>query len=264
MRSSVAYLLAFGALSLAACNPILGPTPTDDNWHTRSIGHFTYYVRPDSFAESVLTPLSEVLDDQFSSTVARLNLRYQGHITMFLHNSGSDAGFGNDPGGGDHSGVAYPDTETVKSVCVPPLGGNLFSLLSHEANHVILINGLGRPGTTLMNEGMASAVISERFHSVGPSFYHRWSAERRAQLPRLADLVDDDKWKNYPQQTAYNAGASFLAYVIQVYGPAPLKAVYYSSSSEYPSAFKTAYGKSLEQVEAEWLAFVSGLMPVSD
>ena len=258
MRNSVACLLAFGAFALGGCSPLLGPTPTDDNWRTRSIGHFTYYVRPDSFAESVLAPLSEVLDDQFAATVARLSLRYQGHITMFLHNSGADAGFGDDAGGGNHSGVAYPDTETVKSVCVPPLGGNLFSLLSHEANHVILHNGLGRPGTTFMNEGMASAVISERFHSVGPSFYHRWVGERRVQLPRLTELVDDEKWRNYPQQTAYNASASFLAYVIQAYGAAPLRAVYYASSSEFPGAFKTAYGKSLDQVEAEWLAFVSG------
>ena len=258
MRNDLVSLLAFGAITVAGCNSVYGPTPTDDNWRTRSIGHFTYYVRPDSFAESVLTPLSEVLEDQFSTTVARLGLRYQGHITMFLHNSGADAGFGGDAGGGNHSGVAYPDTETVKSVCVPPLGGNLFSLLSHEANHVILHNGLGRPGTTFMNEGMASAVISERFHSVGPSFYHRWAAERRAQLPRLTELVDDEKWRNHPQQTAYNAGASFLAYVIQVYGAVPLRAVYYASSSEFPGAFKAAYGKSLDQVEAEWLAFVSG------
>jgi hypothetical protein len=256
MRSNVVCLLLLGGLTATGCNPIYGPSPTDDDWRTRSIGHFTYYVRPDSFAEGILTPLSEVLDDQFSTVVGRLGLRYQGRIKMFLHNSGADAGFGSDPGGGDHSGVAYPDTETVKSVCVPPLDGNLFALLSHEANHVILHNGLGRPGTTLMNEGMASAVISERFHSLGPSFYHRWSADRLAQLPRIADLADDDKWRNYPQQTAYTAGASFLAFLIQAHGSAPLRTIYYASSSEFPGAFKAAYGQSLEQAEADWLAFI--------
>jgi hypothetical protein len=261
MRSRTLLLPACAALALVGCNPIYGPTPTDDNWRTRSIGHFTYYVRPDSFAESVLTPLSEVLDDQFTTTVTRLNLRYSGHITMFLHNSGADAGFGNDGGGGDHSGVAYPDTETVKSVCVPPLDGNLFGLLSHESNHVILHNGLGRPGTTLLNEGLASAVISERFHTQGPTFYYRWTADRRAQLPRLTDLVDDEKWRGFPQQMAYNTGASFLAYVIQIYGPVPLKAIYYTDSSAFPAAFKAAYGKTLEQVESEWIAFLMASTP---
>ena len=247
------------AVTVGGCNSVYAPTPTDDNWRTRTIGHFTYYVRPDSFAESILTPLSEVLEDQFSTVVGRLDLRYQGHITMFLHNSGAEAGFGNDLGGGNHSGVAYPDTETVKSVCVPPMDGNLFSLLSHESNHVILYNGLGRPGTTLLNEGLASAMVSERFHTIGPTFYHRWVRDRRAQLPRLGDLADDDKWRGFPQQMAYNTGASFLAYVIQAYGYAPLKAVYYSPSRELPGAFKSAYGKSLDQIEAEWLAFLTAI-----
>lgn len=257
MRSNLACAVAVGFLAAAGCNSVLGPTPTDNNWRTKDQGHFTFYVRPGSFAEASLTPLSDVLEDQFSTTVARLDLRYQGHITMFLHNSGADAGFGDDAGGGDHSGVAYPETETVKTVCVPPLGGNLFSLLSHETNHVIIRNGLGRPGTTFMNEGLASAVLSEKFHALGPTFYYRWTVEHRSQLPRLRALVDDEQWRGYPSQTTYSASASFLAFVIQVYGVTPLKAIYYASSAEFEGAFQAAFGKSLDEVEAQWLAFVS-------
>jgi hypothetical protein len=249
---------ALGLLIAGGCNAIYGPTPTDDNWRTRSIGQFTFYVRPDSFAEQNLTTFSAVLEDQFTTTIARLSLRYQGHITMFLHSSGADAGFNDDAGGGDHSGVAYPDTETVKAACVPPLDGYLFSLLSHEANHVIIRNGLGRPGTTFINEGLASAVLSERFHALGSTRYHRWVADRRSQLPRLSELVDDGKWREYPEPTTYTMSASFLAFVIQSYGLAPLKAVYYASSEDFVGVFKIAYGKSLDEVEAEWLAFVSG------
>ena len=51
--------------------------------------------------------------------------------------------------------------------------------------------------------------------------------------------------------------ASFLAFVIQRYGTAPLKTVYYASSKDFVGVFRTAYGKSLDEVEAEWLAFVS-------
>ena len=258
MRSNFAAAMAFGLLAAAGCNSILGPTPTDDNWTTKTAGHYTFYVRPGSFAEANLTPIAEMLEDQFSTTVTRLGLRYEGHITMFLHNSGADAGFGDDPGGGDHSGVAYPETETVKTVCVPPLNGNLYALLSHEANHVIIRNGLGRPGTSFINEGLASAVLSEKFHALGPAHYHRWAFERRSQLPRLSALADDDKWRSYPAQTAYSASASFLAFVIEAYGLAPFKTIYYASSGEFEAVFRSAYGKSLEQVETEWLAFISG------
>jgi hypothetical protein len=250
-------VLIWLAAASAGCNAIYGPSPTDDNWRTRSMGHFSFYFRPDSFAEQSLPVLGDVLGDQFTTTITRLDLRYQGHITMFLHNSGADAGFGDDEGGGNHSGVAYPDTEAVKVVCVPPLDGNLFGLLSHEANHVIIRNGLGRAGTTFINEGLASAVLSERFHTQGQTFYHRWVADHRAQLPRLRDLIDDEKWTRYPQQTSYNASASFLAFVIQRYGVAPLKAVYYAGSTQFLADFQHAFGKSLDVVEADWLLFVS-------
>jgi hypothetical protein len=250
------FALAWILLASAGCNAIYGPSPTDDNWRTRSLGHFSFYFRPDSFAEQSLPVLGEILEDQFTTTVGRLGLNYQGHIAVFLHNSGAEAGFGNDAGGGNHSGVAYPETETVKAVCVPPLDGNLFGLLSHEANHVIIRNGLGRPGTTFINEGLASAVLSERFHTQGPTFHHRWIAEHRAQLPRLRDLSDDDKWRDYSQQTAYTAGASFLAFVLERYGLAPLKVIYYSDSAHFLADFQRAFGKPLDTVEAEWLAFV--------
>lgn len=257
MRNSLARTLACAAalLLITACDSILGPTPPDTNWRTHDAGRFTFYVRPGSFAEQHLDTLGTVLDDQFANSVAKLDVRYQGRITMYLHNSGADAGFSGDLGNGDHSGVAYPETETVKTVCVPPLDGNLFSLLSHEANHVIIRNGLGRPGTSFINEGLASAIISERYGASGPTFYYQWITTHRQQLPRLADLIDDEKWGEQTQSVAYSASASFLAYLIETYGSAPLKTIYYASSPQFAEKFRSAYGKTLDAAEAEWLLF---------
>jgi hypothetical protein len=257
MRSDVARALAVAGLGLSAiaCDLVLGPSSPDSNWKTHVSGQFTFYVRSGSFAEANLDTLGAVLDDQFQTTVAKLDLRYHGHITMYLHNSGADAGFAKDGNGGDHSGVAYPETETAKVACVPPLDGNLFSLVSHEANHVIINNGLGRPGSNFVNEGLASAVLSERYHSLGPSFYYRWTASQKGRLPRLADLVDDTQWEAQVQFIAYNTSASFLAYLLATYGPAPMKTIYSAPASSFAGKFRDAYGRSLAQAEAEWLAF---------
>ena len=257
MRSDLARVLAGAAtlLVVVGCDPILGPTPPDTNWRIHDGGRFAFYVRPGSFAEQNVSTLAAVLNDQFTTTVTRLELRYQGRVTMFLHDSGADAGFSSDAGNGDHSGVAYPETETVKAACVPPLDSNLYALLSHEANHVIIRNGLGRPGTSFINEGLASAVLSERFHLAGPTFYYQWTAAQRRQLPRIADLIDDEKWTREVQSRAYNTSASFLAYVIGTSGAAPLKAIYYATSGEFAGKFREAYGKTLEEVESDWLAF---------
>src|SRR5262245_18207476 len=116
--------VAFGAAALLAstsCNALYGPTSTDANWVTYDRGHYTFYVRVGSFAEQSLDTLATVLEDQFAYTVRTLDGHYDGHISMFLHNNGTDAGFGGDGDGGNHSGVAYPETETVKTVAWPPL-----------------------------------------------------------------------------------------------------------------------------------------------
>ena len=209
----------------------------------------------DAFAEQHVATFASVLDDQFATTVARLGLRYDGRITLFLHSSGLDAGLADDVGNGDRSGVAYPDTETVKVAVGPPLDGNLFSLLSHEVNHVILRNGLGRPGTTFMNEGLASAVLSERHHGLGPTFYYRWTASRRGQLPRLRQLANDDEWRSVEQSVAYSASASFLAYLIETRSISALRAIYYSTSANFSRTFETAYGEPLEAAESAWVTF---------
>lgn len=243
-------------LALPACNMVLAPSTPDSNWKTYDRGHFTYYVRPGSFAEQSIETIGAVLDDQFSSTVGALAFGYDGHITVFLANSGPDGELGDEPGA-SHSGVAYPDTETVKAACVPPLDGNLFSLIAHEVNHVIVRNGLGREGTTFINEGLASALLSERYHAQGRTFYYHWTATHRAQLPRIDDLVNDDHWSSYAQDIAYNTSASFLAFLLETSGATPMRAIHGVPSGAFPAAFKDAYGVSIAEAEAAWLAFCS-------
>jgi len=260
MRSDLKRLAGPGSVLAAAlffggCDQILGPTHVDDNWRVSERGRFAFYVRPDSFAERSLDTLSTVLEDQYDTAVARLGLTYSGRVSMFLFNSGTDAGFGNDNGGGNHSGTAYSMTASVRVACVPPLDIHLFSLLTHEANHVITQNGLGRPGTSFVSEGLASAVISERHGAYGRTFYYEWTAARRTQLPPIAALVDDAKWSGYQQPVSYGVSASFLAYLLETYGPVPFRSIYYAGSRDFAATFASAYGRPLDVAEREWIDF---------
>jgi hypothetical protein len=262
MRAERRTLLVVAALVLTtACDAIMGPTAPDTNWQRQTVGQFTFYVRPGSFAQTHVSTFADVLADHADYVRSRLGHSYTGHITLYMHNSGDDAQFDGDGGGGDHSGVAYPETETVKVAVVPPLDGNLYSLLSHEVTHVILRNAYGRPGTTFVNEGSASALVSERRGAIGASVHHTWVRNRIAQIPRLADLTDDERWRSFDQPTSYTVSASFLSYLLDRFGPGPYKSIYYASSRDFAAKFRTAYGQSLEEVEAEWKAFVAGTGP---
>jgi hypothetical protein len=121
---------------------------------------------------------------------------------------------------------------------------------------VLIINGLGRAGTFFFTEGLATAVLSERFHQTGRHFLFPWTRTNRAVLPRLTSLIDDGEWKKTPSDVAYRTSASFLAFLLDTYGADRLRQVYPLRSDRLPDQFAAVYGKSLDALEAEWLRFV--------
>lgn len=243
-------LLALALAAVAGCNPVLGPSNPDSNWIVVETTRFSLHVRPGSFGEQNAARIGEVLEDQYDATLAALDVRYSGHITALLYDSGQD---GKLPS--DHSGTAFPATAAFEASCTPPFDANLMSLLSHEANHVIQQNSLGSPGTYMLNEGLPSAVLSERFHSQGRHFYYAWTRDHRSQIPPIARVADDGQWNKIEQNVAYSASASFLAYLLETAGPAKIKQLYLVRSGEFESRFQAIYGVPLAAAEAEWLAF---------
>ncbi len=249
-RGVISAALGAAVLLGTACSSFLGPKAPDKNWHVRDIGHYSLYARPGSFAEQHVDQLAAVLEDQYAVTLRSLDVKYEGRVSGFLYSSAEDAGLDY-----DRSGTAFPATEAFEAVCSPPLDQNLFELLAHEANHVIINNALGRPATSFVNEGIASAVLSERFHSLGRHYLYPWTRTYRAQIPPVQDLLSDTKWPGWPQQMCYNASASFLAYFLDTYGPRALEHVYHATSSDFGRRVSEVTGRSLSQVEADWLQF---------
>jgi hypothetical protein len=198
--------------------------------------------------------LGDMLEDQYSYAGATLDLPSGQRISMFLYNARQEV---TPVLPSDRSGVAFPETNAVHAVCVAPLGDNLKSLLLHEANHVIMQNALGRPGTSFVNEGLASAVLSERYGPIGRTFLYGWTDRNRSRIPRLADLIDDAKWSS-SSDLGYKASASFLAFLLDRDGPVRLRQVYHTRSDGFAARLLEIYGRSVESLEQEWLAFVSG------
>src|SRR5262245_17674383 len=135
------------AAMLTACQTVLGPRTLDDNWRAIDGPRVSFFVRPGSVAEQNVARLSVVIEDQYSSTVASLRMTYAGRIRGYAYDSAADAHMES-----NFSGKAYPETEAFGFVCVGPITANTFSLMAHEANHVLIINGLGRAGTFFVTE----------------------------------------------------------------------------------------------------------------
>jgi hypothetical protein len=244
-------LIAALAWAGSGCHPILGPSAidADTNWKVIDSPHFAFYVRPGSYAEQNIGTLIAVLEDQYAFVLSELDMRYAGRVSLFLYTSAAD---GDEPS--ERAGTGYPDTEAARAIVSPPLE-TTFGLLAHESNHVILQNGIGPPATSFMNEGMASAIMSERYHPGGKSFLYPWTARNESRIPPIVDLVDDGKWDDTDSQIAYNAGASFLAYTLDLGGPDRLKQLIPVRSSDFAARFQQLYGKPVEQADREWRAF---------
>jgi hypothetical protein len=244
-------LIAALAWAGSGCHPILGPSAidTDTNWKVIDSSHFAFYVRPGSYAEQNIATLVAVLEDQYAFVLSELDIRYAGRVSLFLYTSAADA-----DDESERSGTGYPDTEAARAIVSPPLE-TTFGLLAHESNHVILQNGIGPPATSFMNEGMASAIMSERYHPGGKSFLYPWTARNDARIPPITDLVDDSKWDDTLSQVAYNASASFLAYTLDLGGPDRLKQLVPVRSSDFAARFQQLFGKPLDQADREWRAF---------
>jgi len=249
MRNDASTAAAVLALLLnCGCETMYGPTSPSEGWAVFESSRYTLHARPGSFCESQAAALTELLEDQYRHTVATLQIEMGGRISMFLYNSGAEL----QPSlPSARSGVAFPETNAAHAVCTAPFDNDLRALLTHEANHVIVQNGLGRAGTSFMNEGLASALVSERFGEIGPTILHRWVHNNPGRVMAVADLFDDEKW-NSNSGDGYRSSASFLAFLLDRYGPARLKLVYHARSAQLPTRMYEAYGVPFHALEAEW------------
>lgn len=246
--SARAAVAVMGLLIGSGCEAVYGPTSPSVEWAAFESPRYILNARPGSFCESQAAALADVLEEQYTHTVAALQIEMGGRIAMFLYNSGGEL---NPPLPSARAGVAFPETNAVHAVCFAPLDNDLRALLTHEANHVIIQNGLGRAGTSFMNEGLASALVSERFGEIGPTLLHRWVRSNPTRVMAIADLVDDAKW-NSNSNEGYRSSASFLAFLIERHGASRLKLVYHARSSHLPARMQEVYGMPLAALEAEW------------
>jgi hypothetical protein len=249
MRASTAAAALLAILPGAGCEAAYGPTSPSANWVSFDSSRFTLYARPDSFCASQFASLAGVLEHQYTHATTVLGIAVGGRISMFLYNDGNEV---DPPLGGPRAGVAFPETNAAHVTCTPPNDGGLWSLLSHEANHVIMQNGMGRAGTSFMNEGLASALVSDQHAPIGPTFLRMWVGGNRSRLRRIVDLVDDGKWNSSTEN--YNSSAAFLSFLLDRYGAGPVKQIYHATSSDIAGRIQSVFGKSIDTLEAEWLA----------
>jgi len=146
-------------------------------------------------------------------------------------------------------------------------GGGLANVIAHEATHVLDGQSGGAFRPTLLVEGLAVYLAGGHF-KLEP--LDRRAAQLRSldlYIP-LAQLADDF----YPSQheIGYLEGGAFLLYLVETYGWKAFDAFYRSipepangqtQSVVLDQGLLSSFGKSLAEIESEWLASLESLAP---
>ena len=139
---------------------------------------------------------------------------------------------------------------------------------NHEVVHVLAILEIGHP-PALFNEGIAVA------HQAIPAagvFHAQWNgrnvhaiaAEHLAanRIPAVAELLESPAFFSCDEEFTYPVAGSFVRFLIDRYGMAPLRAYFAGATfndgaARSRSLFQAAYGTSLDAAWAEWRSFLA-------
>jgi LysM repeat protein len=121
-------------------------------------------------------------------------------------------------------------------------------ILTHELTHPTTWNTLGQPASVMLHEGVAVYTGMELIKNEGYIPLATFCAAYH-QIGRLPDLTATPSFQGHIRNldTYYTAGC-FVQYLIEKYSAARFAKVYHTGD------YATVYGKSLAQLQAEWIA----------
>ena len=142
----------------------------------------------------------------------------------------------------------------------------LWPIDNHEVVH-LFTSGWGDP-VALVNEGMAVAFQIDPSRDLTP----RWSGtplhelarlfRQQGRLVALTRLVETSGWRAEDPNVAYPESGSFMRWLIDQHGLESVRALYARAAGPNEpaagvrAAMVAVYGRPLEELEQEWLAFL--------
>ncbi|MEM8533336.1 MAG: hypothetical protein AAGF95_21030 [Chloroflexota bacterium] len=162
-------------------------------------------------------------------------------------------------------GLTLSNDRTMRLFYEPEVDTNrVIAIMAHEFIHQLQHDYYGVPdhlqSDNILLEGMAVWASSAYFvDAEGRPLYHvraRQALVDGTLLPLATDLVAD--CRTTTRVNIYDQWGSFVEYLINTYGREQFDAVYRDSTGRAAGSanYQGVYGKSLEQLEAEWIEWL--------
>ncbi len=195
-------------------------------------------------------PVTDAASQALAYTIERTAMQPAAPINVYL---------GNEPSC-NLNGIAYTNERMVQVFTCPDLDQQrAINILAHEYVHQLAHDYYGEPHLH------ADVILMEGIATWGAGRY--WLGEHadfrafvRTYYPRAGLLPLATSYEGRPvadMNQLYYQWAAFVEYLIGTYGRNSFDALYVSGSREPGSAdYRGVYGKSLEELEAEWLVWL--------
>ncbi len=221
-------------------------------WEITETDCCTLYTLSGTAAHRDIYELSEIVETAVSQAAYKLDEYPARKINIyFIDRTIGQGGFA-----GSDMVITYNDRKYT--------GGNLHELIVHESTHII-DRQFAPQRIKFLAEGIAVWASEGHYKPENLS-------ERAAALVQIGEyiplqtLIDDF----YPVQheIGYLQAASFVTYLVDTYGYSTFRELYSATSSddaatEYEALdlnLREFYGKTLTEFEAEWLAYLDGVV----
>lgn len=229
----------------------LPPRAVDATWIQAENSCCTVHVVTGTAAHRDLDQLLVEVDQAFEVASERLDEPLSGPYDVFF----ADRVIGQGGYATDVMVVSYLDRDYS--------GGGLHEVLVHEAVH--LIDRAFAPNhLTFLSEGVAVWATGGHYHQEDVGQRMRALLELELYIP-VEKVIDD--FYAMQHEIAYLEAASFIDYLVKTYGWSQVRVFYGEStgddgptqSAAIDANLQRHFGKTLQEVEAEWLAYIDGL-----
>jgi len=242
------------AVATFACGSPAAPSSNPALTQTVESAHFTFHFTSGDSVDSTW-------QEQFHEwAVRQLDVTPTRKITYNKYQS--RAHMGQVIGVSNTNGFADPNSFTVNTI---------WPTDNHETVH-LYTSTFANPGpVALFNEGIAVA------HQVNPAandFIPRWSgtplddiarsARQSGTLPALSTIIETTGFRAIDSNVAYPIAGSFVRYVLDRFGLAPVKEFFRRGTPNDPAEtvrtqFLAVFGVTFDRAEQDWLAHLSGV-----
>lgn len=211
------------------------------NWWMQSSWHFQVYGRPLSVVYEDFNRITDSLETFLEHIKTQLKIRDPGLIQWYglpepVDKQGS-------------IGKVYPEFGIVLSCYTD----SLRHYATRYVTHAVLYRSWGDARSLFMHEGVA--VMLEGAFGLGND-RKKVNTEirqlaRRGAIPPIAKVASD--FYEYPESVALAVSGSFLEFLLERWGTAPLKGLYILVKRDnLPDTFEKVYGVPLSSAEQEW------------